>query len=407
MRLIGTAVTVAWALTAPVTLGAASAEAAQAAQAAQATQATQTGPQRCHGRPITIVGTHADDQLRGTSGPDVIAGRRGDDVITGLAGDDTICGGRGADVLDGGDGDDRVFGDLDHIGSGGAHRADSLTGGPGDDVLDGGYDDRTAIDAVKVDTISWSGSAHAVQVDLTAGTAAGQGRDRVTLVQGRVRLTRFADDFVGSSGRDLVHGGGGGDRIALGGGDDFAITRAGSDVVDGGDGDDLLQDRGLAGEDRILGGPGADDIEDLLNQADGQVLDGGDEADVLDEVRFRQASGPTPQVSSSSWDMASGTLLMHAEDGSTATATVRGFEWGVIGGFGAEIDVSGTEGPDYLAVWPRTDFRGLGGDDRFWGSPGEDTFDGGDGDDTYLYDHSTANVCSSVENDPEGYCGTP
>jgi glucose/arabinose dehydrogenase len=77
-------------------------------------------PPPCFDETPTIVGTHGQDLLQGTSGPDVIAGLAGDDFISGGGGPDLICGAEGNDTLNGN-------------GAG-----DSLSGGPGDDTLDGG-----------------------------------------------------------------------------------------------------------------------------------------------------------------------------------------------------------------------------------------------------------------------------
>ncbi len=101
----------------------------------------------CFGDTATIVGTPADDVIRGTNGPDVIVAGRGDDRINGRGGDDLICGRSGDDEIRGGNGDDRVRGwrgdDLILGGSGndrllGGLKADKILGGSGDDVLNGG-----------------------------------------------------------------------------------------------------------------------------------------------------------------------------------------------------------------------------------------------------------------------------
>lgn len=101
-------------------------------------------PPRCGGRRATMIGTPANDALRGTLfGRDVILGLGGNDTIRGLGSDDILCGGRGNDVLiggddsdrlDGGPGNDRLFGDL---GLDSVDGDDALFGGPGRDTLVG------------------------------------------------------------------------------------------------------------------------------------------------------------------------------------------------------------------------------------------------------------------------------
>ena len=74
----------------------------------------------CKGAFATLLGTAANDVMKGTGTDDVIVAGRGKDTVTGLGGNDSICGG---------DGDDRL---------GGAGGADKLSGGEGKDSLDGG-----------------------------------------------------------------------------------------------------------------------------------------------------------------------------------------------------------------------------------------------------------------------------
>ena len=106
----------------------------------------------CWGRPVTQLGTSADDVIIGTSGSDVIKGLAGNDTIYGGGGDDFICGGIGRDKIFGdrtsattyaspandaiswGWGDDRLFGD----GNGAQTPGDTFTGGRGDDYIDAG-----------------------------------------------------------------------------------------------------------------------------------------------------------------------------------------------------------------------------------------------------------------------------
>jgi len=74
----------------------------------------------------TIVGTPANDRLRGSAGRDVICGLGGNDTIYGLGGDDVIYGGPGNDLVDAGSGDDTVDG-----GTG----SDRILAGPGRDTV--------------------------------------------------------------------------------------------------------------------------------------------------------------------------------------------------------------------------------------------------------------------------------
>ncbi|WP_309646965.1 calcium-binding protein [Nocardioides sp.] len=259
-------------------------------------------PDECGGRRVTISGTAGDDVITATSADDVIATGDGDDVVDGLEGDDVICGGEGQDRLDGGPGDDELHGGLDSRESADDDfyrwNADTLVGGPGDDLLDGGVDDRHEPSETS-DTIVFSGSPRGVEVDLVAGTATGDGTDRiegqVRHVEGSPHDDRIlgsadddilygnegADELVGRDGSDLLYAGvadsNSRDRsphVLIGGeGADTLVAESGDDQLRGGGGDDSLQ--GGAGVDVVRGGPGDDHLLDLLGFAPGQVVDGG------------------------------------------------------------------------------------------------------------------------------------
>lgn len=143
----------------------------------------------------TVTGSPGDDRLSGTPGPDVMCGLEGDDVLAGLDGDD---------VIDGGDGND---------------------------------------------TAAYDTALCCVRADLLAGTASGQGADRLSSIE---RLIGSQGDDVlrgtfgpnvldGLGGTDLLYGQGGGDTLLGGFGDDYLVTGGGG-VVDGSDGADVCAD---------------------------------------------------------------------------------------------------------------------------------------------------------------------
>jgi Ca2+-binding RTX toxin-like protein len=84
---------------------------------------------KCQGKRATIVGTGADNKLKGTRKADVIVAKGGDDSVSGRGGKDRICGGGGKDRLRGGGGNDRLFGQAGN---------DKLTDTAGHNVLNGG-----------------------------------------------------------------------------------------------------------------------------------------------------------------------------------------------------------------------------------------------------------------------------
>jgi autotransporter-associated beta strand protein len=172
-----------------------------------------------------------------------------DDSITGSTGDDSLDGGAGNDTLRGYKGND------------------TLIGGPGNDLLDGGSGD---------DTADYSTAPSPVKVDLKAGRASGDGRDKLLSIDAVIG-SMFADKITGSNDRNTLLGGLGADKL-LGLGSD--------DSLDGGDGDDVLD--GGAGNDTIHGGAGNDVVKksagnDLIfGEAGADRLSGGDGRDTLD-----------------------------------------------------------------------------------------------------------------------------
>lgn len=145
------------------------------------------------GAQIATVHINTVIERQGTDGFDVIIGNQADDIVTAGGGVDIVLGRNGWDVLNGEGGRDVV------------------RGGRGDDIVDGG------------------GGR-----DVVAG---GQGNDVVTGGAG-------SDWVAGNLGDDLLSGGVGDDFLRGGRGDDTFVFAAG-------DGDDVITDFDLSGDDQI------------------------------------------------------------------------------------------------------------------------------------------------------------
>jgi Ca2+-binding RTX toxin-like protein len=247
---------------------------------------------RCFGRRPTIVGTSRADVLEGTRSRDIISGLGGRDTIKGLGGDDLICGFNGADTIIGGSGADLLSGDggNDTV-SGGAGDFDNLWGFSGNDVLNGGGG---------FDWVLYRGAPGPVTLDLSAGSATGEGTDTLSGIEGVVG-SHFDDVLTGDNANNTFQAEDGNDTIDGGGGVDFAsfflspgpvtvdlaagtATGEGTDtltgienVVGSGDfGDTLMGDV----QDNFLFGAGGDDS---VSGSDGNdELDGGGGTDALD-----------------------------------------------------------------------------------------------------------------------------
>jgi Ca2+-binding RTX toxin-like protein len=147
-----------------------------------------------------------------------------DDVVYGYGGNDTIEAGLGDDTVFGGTGDDLFL--------------DSQTGAGDGDQYDGGSGN---------DTISYSGSAHAVNVNLQAGTGTGGAADGDSYTG--------VENVIGSDGDDTIIGDVQANVIQGDLGNDTIDGRDGNDSLSGGEGDDVIYGGGQSPEvplDRVV-----------------------------------------------------------------------------------------------------------------------------------------------------------
>ncbi|MGB0099523.1 MAG: calcium-binding protein [Nocardioides sp.] len=380
------------------------------ALSAPATAAAPASVPTCQGRPATVIGTPGDDRLRGTAGPDVIVGRGGDDRIRALAGDDLVCGGRGADDLLGGPGADELRGGAGAV-DGSTYTGDVVDGGVGADVLAPGVGPvpQRVRGVQRADTVSYRHSRRAVEVDLEAGTARGQGADTIV---GRGRLavlgSRYDDVLRGSAGPDSLDGGRGDDQVSGGGGRDWLVADEGADQVDGGrgsdfilasKGDDLLD--GGPGADwivaaswspsTVIGGPGNDYVSRWLTAGEVGTVDGGPGRNQLEiDVQI----WPGESNVRADLDRGSQTATIRAGE---RTQTMAFADFDAFTLWGGDWTFTGTEEDDFVQVLQgRLEAHGLGGDDWLMGDRRNDLLDGGDGTDT-AWGGAGRNTCIDVE----------
>ncbi len=207
---------------------------------------------------------------QGTGGNDAINGNGDDDYIVGDVG--TLVAGSfkgGNDLLFGGLGNDTLIGDVAWVQPGA-----TVIGG--DDFLDGGMGDDVIAGGDGFDTGGFGADLFAVNVDLAAGTATGQGTDTLTSIE-NLQGSALGDTLRGAAGVNVIQGGDGGDLLDGRAGNDLLQGETGNDTLLGGDGGDFVS--GGDGLDRLSGGAGADTLNggggaDLFVMSFGSGADG-------------------------------------------------------------------------------------------------------------------------------------
>jgi Ca2+-binding RTX toxin-like protein len=388
-----------------------------------------------------ILGQQPDAFVNATDLPSTVCGAEGSDLLTGGTGNDLLVGGPGRDRLAGGEGPDRLAITVPGVESSGAcvqgdvaSDGELLDGGAGNDLIQGGPGD----DILRGDD----------GADSLRGFA---GDDRIEGGRGPDDLGGFDGDDVlaGADGGDLLFGGAGADRLEGGDGNDLlgatarmdadgfggsdetvAVVDVGNDVMDGGNGDDVLvagpgeidfdftdplagerrglRDRSLQsaapnGADVLRGGSGFDEVT-YFNRAlavrvtpDGLADDGsGGEGDRVDADVEAVTGGAgddelfaRPEGSFLDGDLGSDRLtgdagsdfLRGGADARTDVLLGAAGDDDMAGG-GGDDELDGGSGRDAIAGDDGEDvLRGNDGDDTLWGGTGADRLEGGAGAD--------------------------
>ncbi len=218
-------------------------------------------------------------------------GRTGDDRLSGSAGVDTLDGGDGKDTVDySGEGAIQALALPDgsvttNEGADALTSIENVTGSPEDDLIVGskganelrGFEGSDVIAGMKgndrlfgglgKDTVDFLAAEQGVTVDLTNGTATGEGKDELRGFEGAggsnhadlLNGSNGGETFLGRAGADVINGLAGADWADGGKGDDDVLGGSGPDELYGGPNDDLV-DGGSGQKDRCRGNHGADTI---------------------------------------------------------------------------------------------------------------------------------------------------
>ena len=352
-----------------------------------------------------VVGDPQPNRLHGGSSNDDLDGGDGDDVLYGARGNDTLTGGDDVDSYEGGPGDDIIVVDYDDFTDG---KADPLTGDRmGTELFDGGpgSDTLSFADFKDVD-----GDGDGVTV-----SAAGA----VTYKSGSALpgLYRSIENFIGSPSDDTINGedtrpnvieGGDGDDMLNGGsgaGDTVSYRNSVSSVTidlsaDSGDrarkghaaGDTINGFENIIGSayDDILTGDGNPNVIEGLAGAD--TLDGGGGSDTLSYASSN--TGVTIDLNRGTGDFdANENTIKTASGGHAAGDKVKFGSFVHVIGSAHGDRITGDDENNMLTGGAGSDtLKGEGGDDLLNGGPGGDTLDGDDDTDTVTYADATEGV---------------
>ncbi len=322
-----------------------------------------------------------DDVINGTSDDDVITSRIDGATINAGAGVDTVFGLGGDDIIDPG----LAFGqEID--GGGGTDTLDFSDYFFGISVtidLDSGVVFNTATGqgggfSTVTDFENYLGSSG---IDLVIGTS-GANNINGRLGNDTIEGGLGSDTLLGGSGNDIINGGGQNDFISGGQGNDVISAQAGDDTASGNDGNDKITGgsgedelHGNIGDDIVTGGDG-DDI--LFGELGLDILSGGDGDDVM-----AGGSGNDQFFGAGGQDIISGGGQNDIINGGLSHDTLvgnSGFDT-LFGGSGNDT-LFGNANEDTLSGGGNNDvLDGGGDDDTLIGNAGFDTLIGGAGSD--------------------------
>ena len=321
------------------------------------------------------------------------------------------------------EGDDSITGDAsdNHFWSNGG--MDTLNGGGGDDTLEGG---------AATDLAEFTSGA-AVAVDLSAGTAEGEGSDilsgieNITTAGGNDTIIGDASDstFLAYGGDDSLSGGGGRDHMFGGAGNDTVLAGDGVDHVYGEEGYDTLGfDSSLSGVRFSLANVGSQDTDVGSITASGfEALRGTNGADHLtgdvgDNI-LSGADGKDTLIGGSGSDTIDGgadadVFVMREGDGDDSYVGGAGLDWLDFSSGGAGVTFRLARGTDDLGTYGMDTWSGvenvvgtkfkdsLVGDaagNALWGLLGNDTLEGGFGNDTLEGGDGEDQLVGGADND--------
>jgi VCBS repeat-containing protein len=190
-------------------------------------------------------------QITATSKDDILAGLLGDDILNGGAGNDILVGAGstnaskvGNDVINGGDGDDEIA-NRDYNAAGvDSDLFDRFDGGAGNDILSADFSNQTAditFISGQSNNLVFADGSYAKNFEFLRNFTSGSGNDTI------IQTGRLVGGF--NFGSYSIE-----NRFSTGAGNDTINSGLGVDVIDAGEGNDLLIVDYSVGDDATVSG---------------------------------------------------------------------------------------------------------------------------------------------------------
>ncbi|MGE0256480.1 MAG: beta strand repeat-containing protein [Alphaproteobacteria bacterium] len=271
-------------------------------------------------------------------------------------------------------GDDILFGDSGN---------DTIVGGHGNDLIEGGMGADSMMGQAGIDTLSYAGSAAAVTVNLTAGTATGGDATGDTFSSfENVRGSAHNDTLTGDANANVLEGGAGDDTLA---------GLAGADTLDGGQGFDTATYAASnaavqvnLGAGTATGGHAQDDIlvsiEQLIGSAFNDTLTGGAGSNTIEGGAGADTLNGDGGVNTLSYAGSTAGVIVNF----TTSSVSGGHATGDVVAFATFQNILGSAFNDTLT--------GNAANNVIEGGAGNDVLDGAGGTDTVSYVSETAGV---------------
>ena len=375
-----------------------------------------------------VIGTYGNDYLVGSSLlNDKIDGLAGNDIVFGYDGDDTLSGGEDADQLHGGAGNDLLDAGTGNDSLYGYSGDDTLVGGLGEDLLQGGLgndlylysnglgnacidnsvaqglrgNDTVLLTDIAANEVLWQQNGENLVVNVIGSSQTltvnnwfldGNAEvDQFIFSENNVIMAYQATDLAvvqGGNGDDLLQGSNfHGDKIYGMDGNDTLLAYDGDDTLDGGIGNDYLT--GGVGND--IYNYGKDSGSDIIDCATGNNRVGNDVIQfgigiAASDIQWshKQTTQGLQLISTfNNGETLTFINIYEQEDyGSVRLRFADGTELGV-GDVDGLVKLSGSEMDEAIIAATSSDSElcGFAGSDSLYGNAGCDILRGGDGDD--------------------------